>query len=364
MEQERKIRVAITQGDTNGVGYELILKTFSAPEMMELCTPIVYGSPKIATYHRKTLNLESGNFSIISSAEEAKDGRLNLLACFDDEVKVDLGVPTAESADAGFRALSFALADAKKGLFDVLVTTPLQKSGAQGYTSDQQAFIEKELGAKAQSVVMNSCQRMVFATREMSLKAVASAITKERVIQEATAFCQTIRRDLRVLNPRIAVLALNPVADGKEEQEIIIPAVAEMEQTRISVFGPYAAEQFFGNGLYDAFDGILAMYHDQGMAPLKTLAADECIRLLGGLDLVVTSLEDNPLFEKAGKGIADESPLRQAIFTAIDVWHNRINYDAPLANPLPKLYHEKRDESEKVRFSIPKKHENSIKERL
>ena len=364
MEQDRKIRVAITQGDTNGVGYEQILKTFSSPEMMELCTPILYGSPKIATYHRKALNMEGGSFSIISSAEEAKDGRLNLLACFDDEVKVDLGVPTAESADAGFRALASALADAKKGLFDVLVTTPLQKFGTQGCFSSQQSFIEKELGTKAQSVVINSCQRMAFVTKAMALKEVVAAISKERVIEQATAFHHTIRRDLRVLNPRIAVLALNPVADGKEEQEIILPAIAEMEQNGTRVFGPYAAEQFFGNRLYDVFDGILAMYHDQGMAPLKALAADECIRLLSGLSLVVTAVDDNPLFEQAGKGVADESPLRQAVFTAIDVWRNRQTYDEPLANPLPKLYHEKRDESEKVRFSIPKKHENSIKERL
>lgn len=363
MEQERKIRVAITQGDTNGVGYELIFKTFSSPEMLELCTPIVYGSPKIATYHRKALELEDGNFSIVGSAADVKDGRLNLLTCFDDEVKVELGMAAKESAEAGVKALERAMADAAAGAYDVLVMCPLQKNEELKFPG-QQTFVEQRLGKKAQLIVMNSRQRMAFMTADVALKDVAASITKEGIVQQTTELFNTIRRDLRVLNPRVAVLALNPSANGKEETDIITPALATLEESQVKAFGPYAAEPFFAQRQYDAFDGVLAMYHDQGMAPLHTLAADDCIRLLGGLDLVITMPDESPLFELAGKGTADEGAFRQAVYAAIDIWRNRQTYDEPLANPLPKLYHEKRDESEKVRFSIPKKHENSIKEKL
>ena len=375
MEQNRKIRVAITQGDTNGVGYELILKTFSAPEMLELCTPIVYGSPKIATYHRKALNMEEGNFTIINNAADAKEGRLNLMTCFDNEVKVELGTPTKESVESGIRALSSALADASKDVYDVLVLLPLQKDDALRFPG-QQTFVDKALGTQSQQVVMNGCLRVAFMTSDIALKDVAARISQEGIKEQATRLFNTLRRDFRILNPRVAVLALNPTADGQEEKDVIAPAIAALEETPVKAFGPYAAEQFFGTAQFDAFDGILAMYHDQGILPLTSLLSSNDFPLISLYSLyssnssdslnslIVTSLEDNPLFEQAGKGVADEQPLRQAIYTAIDAWRNRHDYDEPYANPLPKLYHEKRDESEKVRFAIPKKHENSIKERL
>ena len=237
MEQERKIRVAITQGDTNGVGYEVILKAFADPAMFELCTPIIYGSPKIAAYHRKALELET-NFSIINSAEEARDGRLNLLTCFDDEVKVELGQPSQEAGQAALMALDRAMTDFRSGLYDVLVTAPINKATIQspgfkfpGHTE----YIETSVGEgkKALMILMNENLRVALVTTHLPIKNVAQAITKETIIEKATIFHQSLKRDFRVSNPRIAVLALNPHAGdegvlGDEEQTIIKPAIDEL----------------------------------------------------------------------------------------------------------------------------------------
>lgn len=255
MEQERKIRVAITQGDTNGVGYEVILKAFADPAMFELCTPIVYGSPKIAAYHRKALELET-NFSIINSAEEARDGRLNLLTCFDDEVKVELGQPSQEAGQAALMALDRAMTDFRSGLYDVLVTAPINKATIQspgfkfpGHTE----YIETSVGEgkKALMILMNENLRVALVTTHLPIKNVAQAITKEAVIEKATIFHQSLKRDFRVSNPRIAVLALNPHAGdegvlGDEEQTIIKPAIDELAANGIQAFGPYPADGFFG----------------------------------------------------------------------------------------------------------------------
>lgn len=340
--EERKMRVAITHGDTNGVGYELIYKVFSAPEMLELCTPIVYGSPKIAAYYRKALNVETA-FSIISSAEDVHEGRLNLLTCFDEEVKVEMGRPTPESAEAGRKALERALADMQEGHFDGLVLAPLADNST-AVSPGLQVLIDENL-------------RVAIATKSNSLKDVAAEVTKENLVEQATVLHTMLKRDLRISNPRVALLALNPGADGTEETEAIAPAVGELVAGGKQVFGPYAADDFFGTGKYEAFDAVLAMYYDQGVAPFKALSADENVVFVAGLTTPVAMPGIGPSFEQVGHGTIDENSLRHAIYNVIDVARNRTNYDAPLANPLPKLYHEKRDESEKVRFAIPKKRE-------
>ena len=353
--EDRRIRVAITQGDTNGVGYELIFKTFAAPEMLELCTPIIYGSPKIAAYHRKALDLEA-NFCIIIKAEDVRDGRINLLTCFDDEVKVELGVSTPDSAEAGIKALKRALNDAKEQAFDALVVAPLDKN-MQAKFPGQMEFVASALGAKDKcfGMMVSERLRIALATDDLSIKDVANAITRDNIVEKLTTLHKTLKRDFRISNPRIAVLALNPNADGTEEQEIIEPAIKQMADSGIQTFGPFPADDFFGTEKYNAFDAVLAMFHDQGAAPLKALSTSGDFGFFAGLPIVCTESGESPQFNIAGKNIADENAFRQAIYTAIDTCRNRINYDEPLANPLPKLYHEKRDESEKVRFAIPKK---------
>ena len=363
MEQEKKIRVAITQGDTNGVGYEVILKAFQDSAILELCTPIIYGSPKIAAYHKKILNIETP-FNIINKAEDARDGRVNLLACHDDETKVELGQPTTEAGQAAFCALDRAMTDYRKGLYDVLVTAPINKATIQnpgfqfhGHTE----YIETSLGEgkKALMILMNDVLRVALVTTHLPIKDIAKAITKEAIIEKATIFHQSLRRDFRISCPRIAVLSLNPHAGdngllGAEEKEIIQPAIEQLAENGIQAFGPYPADGFFGSGNFNYFDGVLAMYHDQGLAPFKTIALDHGVNYTAGLPIVRTSPDHGTAYDIAGQGKADENSLRQAIYTAIDVFRNRKNYDEPLQNPLPKLFHEKREDGNRARFAQPR----------
>lgn len=361
--EERKIRVAITHGDTNGIGYEVIFKAFAEPEMLELCTPIIYGSPKVAAYHRKALNTET-SFSIISKAEDAQDGRINLLTTFEEEVKVEMGVASKEAGIAALKALERAMEDYKKGLFDVLVTAPINKNNIQSDTFQfcgHTEYIEERAGEgkKALMILLNETLRVALVTTHLPIKDVAQAITKENIVEKATILHESLRRDFRISKPRIAVLALNPHAGdngvlGKEEQEVIAPAIEQLAESGINTYGPYPADGFFGSGAFVSFDAVLAMYHDQGLAPFKTVAIEDGVNFTAGLPIVRTSPDHGTAYDIAGKGVADANSMRQAIYTAIDVFRNRKNYDEPLANPLKKLYHEKRDEGEKVRFAIPK----------
>ncbi len=366
--EEKKIRVAITHGDTNGIGYEVILKTFADPAILELCTPIVYGSPKVAAYHRKALDLPT-NFSIIEKAEDAQNGRLNLLTTFEEEVKVDLGQPSKEAGEAALKALDRAMTDYRAGLYDVLVTAPINKNNIQSdlfHFCGHTEYIEQSVGDghKALMILMNDNLRVALVTTHLPVKDIAQAITKEKIVEKATIFHQALKRDLRISSPRIAVLSLNPHAGdggviGTEEQETIIPAIKELEEGGVYAFGPYAADGFFGSGMYNRFDGVLAMYHDQGLAPFKTLALENGVNFTAGLPIVRTSPDHGTAYDIAGKGVADEQSFRQAIYAAIDIWRNRQNYDEPLANPLPKLYHEKREDGEKARFTVKKEHPKS-----
>lgn len=359
--EDRKIRVAITHGDTNGIGYELIFKTFAEPEMLELCTPIIYGSPKIAAYHRKAMNIQA-NFSIINRAEDAQDGRVNLLTCFDDDVKVEIGTPTKESGEAALKALDRAMTDFRSQLYDVLVACPVDNTNmsADNYSyKNLKEYSETSIGdgAKGIKIMINETLRIALATDGLAIKDIPANLTEERLVAKIKALHASMQRDFRISNPRIAVLALNPKADGTEENTIIIPAVKRSEEEGINAYGPYAADEFLGHSLYEAFDCVLAMYDDQANIPFTTLMQNDGICYIASLPLVCTAPALSPDFVNAGTGEYDESALRHAIFTAIDIVRNRDEHDSPLANPLQKLYHEKRDDSEKVRFSIPKKRE-------
>ena len=338
---DRKIRVAITHGDTNGIGYEIILKAFADSGMLEMCTPIIYGSPKIATYHRNTLQLETP-FSIISKAEDAHPDKLNMLAAFNDEVKVELGSSTPESAEAARKALQRAKEDLRNGLYDVLVQAPV----VSNHTPDPDD--------KSLLIMFADDIRIALATNHLPLKDVASSITSDKLVEKCRLLHTSLKRDFRINNPRIAVLALNPQL-GAEEENIISPALKTVEDAGIQVYGPYTADDFFGNGLHHSFDGILAMYDDQGNVPFKTIAREYDVKMKAGFPFVITTPDQDPCFDIAGKGMADPTSLRHAIYAAIDIFRNRIHYDEPLANPLPKLYHEKREDGDKARFAVKAK---------
>lgn len=357
----KKIRIAITHGDTNGIGYEVIFKTFSEPAMLELCTPVIYGSPKVAAYHRNALGMDA-SFTIISRAEDAADDRINLLTVFDEEIKVELGHPSKDAGTAALKALECAVRDYKAGLFDVLVTAPINKNNIQGEGFNfcgHTEYIEERAGegSKSLMILFENSLRVALLTTHLPVKDIAAAVTKERIKEKATIFFNSLKRDFRVANPRIAVLGLNPHAGddgllGTEEKDIIAPAIEELSAEGVNVFGPYPADGFFGNGSYRAFDGILAMYHDQGLAPFKALSEGCSVNYTAGLPVVRTSPGHGTAYDIAGKGVADASSFRNAIYAAIDIFRNRNGYDEPLQNPLKKLYHERKDDSDKVRFAV------------
>jgi 4-hydroxythreonine-4-phosphate dehydrogenase len=364
----QNVRVAITHGDTNGIGYELIFKAFAEPEMLELCTPIIYGSPKVAAYYRKAMNLP-GQFSIIQKAEDAQDGRINLLAAVEEEVKVDMGMPTPESGQAAVKALDRAMTDYRNGLYDVLVTAPINNGNAQieNYPfQGHKKYIETCLGEgkKGLSILVGGNLRIASVTEKTPLKEVAAGITTDAIVEKVTLMQQTLKCDFMITNPRIAVLSLNPKSNentscGIEEREVIIPAIDALAEKGVQAFGPYASDEFFGQGYFADFDGVMAMYHDQATTPFHSLYTEDGVIYTAGLPIIRTTADVTPSFSIAGTGHADETSFRHAIYLAIDAFRHRNDYDEASSNPLPKLYHEKRDESEKVRFSIPKKHSNA-----
>ena len=355
MENNRKIRVGITHGDINGIGYEVILKAFSDATMLDLCTPIVYGSPKVATFHRKSMDIQT-NFCIISMAEGALDNKLNILNCTEDELKVELSKSTPEAGKAALDALERALQDYKDGLIDVLVTAPINKHNIQSdsfHFPGHTEYIEERVGEgeKALMILLKDDFRVALVTGHLPIREVADAVTKELIMEKLSIFHRSLKEDFGIDAPRIAVFSLNPHAGdngviGTEESEVIVPAIQEMVAKGVQCFGPYPADGFMGSGNYSHFDGILAMYHDQGLAPFKAMAMDEGVNYTAGLPVVRTSPAHGTAYDIAGQGIASESSFRQAIYTALDVFRNRQIEREIHARPLRKQYYEKRDDSD------------------
>ena len=351
--------MGITHGDINGVGYEVILKTFSDPTMLELCTPVVYGSPKVAAYHRKAMEIQT-SFSIVNSAEEVQDGRVNVVNCIEEELKVELTKPTPEAGKTALAALERALADYREGLFDVLVTAPINKHTIQSdafHFPGHTEYIEERVGEgqKALMILLKGDFRVALVTGHVPVRDIAGELTKELIMEKMEIFHRSLKKDFGIDNPRIAVFSLNPHAGdngllGTEEQEVIIPAMKEMIARGVQCFGPYPADGFMGSGNYTHFDGILAMYHDQGLAPFKALAMDEGVNFTAGLPIVRTSPAHGTAYDIAGKGIASEDSFRQAVYVAMDVFRNRAWEKEISARPLRKQYYEKRDDSDKLKL--------------
>ena len=357
--EDNKIRIGITHGDINGVGYEVILKTFSDPLMLDLCTPVIYGSPKVAAYHRKAMDLAT-NFSIITSATEAAHGRLGVLNCTDDEVKVEFSKADPGAGKAALDALERAVEDYKAGLIDALVTAPINKHTIHSEQFDfpgHTEYIEQRLGNgdKALMILMKGDFRVALVTGHIPVSQIAPTLTKDLIKEKLAIFNRSLKQDFGISAPRIAVFSLNPHAGdggllGTEEEEIIIPALKEMAAQGVLCYGPYPADGFMGSGNFTRFDGILAMYHDQGLAPFKALAMDEGVNFTAGLPVVRTSPAHGTAYDIAGKGMASEDSFRQAVYVAIDVFRNRQRDKEAHANPLRKQYYEKRDDSDKLKL--------------
>lgn len=361
-EKPTLLRVGITHGDTNGVGYEIILKAFAEQTMFEVCTPVVFGSAKIGSYHRKALGIET-QFHFVNSAKDAVDGRLNLVNCFDNDVNVEFGRTSQEAGRAAYWALEAATEALKNGEIDVLVTAPICKNAIQspdfnfaGHTE----YLANRIGEGNEPlmVLANDVMRVALVTTHLPISEVAAAITKENVAKKIRQLNKSLQHDFLISAPRIAVLGLNPHNGddgvmGHEEKEAIAPAVQEAVEQGIQCFGPYPADGFFGAGMFSHFDAVLAMYHDQGLAPFKALSMDNGVNITAGLPYVRTSPDHGTAFDIAGCNKASEASFRQAIYTAIDIHRNRKADDEARKNPLPKLYHERKEDGNRNRHVTP-----------
>ncbi len=423
---KNKIRVAITQGDTNGIGLEVILKAMEDNRILELCTPVIFANAKAVSFYRKGLQMQI-QLAHTNDIKQLRDGAVNVVNVGADNLAIEPGEGTAAAGRAAFDALEAATAALAAGDVDVLVTAPINKHNiqgddfrfaghteylehkfipaetpagavieaqAEGVTADNGTEIVAEtvtaetivaetataeagesatattaseaadgkskrrgrsrerqperlpVPAKALMILFNDRMRVALATTHLPLADVASAITTDNVLEKIVLLDASLRRDFAVYNPRIAVLALNPHAGddgllGAEERDIIAPAIAKARESRIMAFGPYAADGFFGTAAYTHFDAVLAMYHDQGLAPFKALSMDDGVNYTAGLPYVRTSPDHGTAYDIAGKGEADPQSMLHAIYAAIDIFRARANDAEANRNPLRRQYYDK-----------------------
>ena len=340
-----KPTIAITAGDINGVGYEIILKSLINPHICEICRPIVYGNAKVARQHMQTMDEEYRNiqWNIIQDPKQAKDGRLNLITCYGDETPVQLGVSTTEAGQASLKSLQRACQDLKNGLVHAIVTAPINKDNIQSDDfrySGHTEYLTQQFGEGKDSLMMMISDRMRVALvcNHTPIAKVAETITEERILSKLAVLNETLKKDFSCRKPRIAVLALNPHAGdngliGEEETNIIRPAVAKAQEQDIWAFGPYSADGFFGAGQYNHFDAVLAMYHDQGLAPFKALDMSG-VNFTAGLPVVRTSPDHGTAYNLAGKNEADATSMLHAIYAAIDILREREENEKLLSNQL------------------------------
>ncbi|MDR3940377.1 MAG: 4-hydroxythreonine-4-phosphate dehydrogenase PdxA, partial [Alistipes sp.] len=330
-------------GDTNGIGWEIILKALADPRMTELFTPVVYGSPKAAAYYRNTVaEIEAFSFNPVASAAEARRGKANLVAC-GETADIAPGKPTPEAGRAAVEALCAAMRDLKAGHLDALVTAPFDKETVQAddfrYTGHTE-YLAAELEGEAMMILCSDVLRVGLVTKHIPVSEIARNITKERIVRDLGTLRRALLEDFGIVEPRIAVMALNPHAGdggllGREEQEIIRPAIVEAFSKGVLAFGPFAADGLFAGGGYAKYDGILAMYHDQGLAPFKSLSPDG-VNFTAGLSAVRTSPDHGTAFDIAGKDKADPQSMRNAIYAAIDIAEHRRAWAEWTRNPLQR----------------------------
>ncbi|MDE6551395.1 MAG: 4-hydroxythreonine-4-phosphate dehydrogenase PdxA [Muribaculaceae bacterium] len=347
------IRVGITHGDFNGIGYEVIIKALDEEDITDLFTPVIFGSAEILNQVRKDIGTETFRFTPVRSAAEAQDGKINVVDVCPRGLEVTPGHPSKEAGEAAVAALEAACLALEDGEVDFIVTAPINKKTVYserfpypGHTE----FLARRLAdedAKATMILFDDEIRVALVTTHKALRDVPDAITKDAVVNTIKNLDAALRSDFRMDKPRIAVLSLNPHNGdngllGSEEIREIEPAIAECVAEGMLVFGPFAADGFFGNGDYARFDGIVAMYHDQGLAPFKALAREYGVNYTAGLKYVRTSPDHGTGYNIAGKNEADPTSMRQAIYQGIDLTRNRMMHAEATADPLPKMKQERR----------------------
>lgn len=339
-----KIVVGITQGDSNGIGYEVIIKALNSQGILDICTPVVYGSSKIFGFYKKYISdTESLTTNIIGKATEAHPKRVNLINCVPESYIADPGNETEEGAKAALFSLEAAVKDLKDGAIDVLVTAPFNKwaMSKEGFSfPGHTEYLASEFGSE-ESLMMMSAEdiRVGLVTNHLPISKIAPSITKELIRKKIDLMLESLRRDFALDRPKIALLSLNPHSGdhgllGPEEQEIITPVIQEVFTSGELVFGPFPADGFFASAYKSGFDAILAMYHDQGLIPFKTLSLDRGVNFTAGLSVIRCSPDHGTAFDIAGKNKANHLSMLAAIYTACDIYNNRISYDTLRANPL------------------------------
>lgn len=338
-----KVKIGISIGDINGIGLEVILKTLAESKILDYCTPIVYGHTKVASFHRKALHLSDFMFNVIPNAEAAAAHKANMINCWEEDVKIDLGVANETGGKYAFISLQKATDDLVSGAIDALVTAPINKNNIQSadfkFPGHTEYLQERSESDDVLMFLVSETLRVGVVTGHIPVADVAKSITKEKIVKKLQLINESLKKDFWVEKPKIAVLGLNPHASdngllGNEEAEIISPAIQEAFDKGIICFGPYPADGFFGNGTYKQFDAVLAMYHDQGLIPFKTIAFENGVNYTAGLKFVRTSPDHGTGYGIAGKNQADPTSFMEALFAAIHIVQNRREQEAMLRNQL------------------------------
>lgn len=338
-----KVRLGITHGDINGVSYEVILKTFSDPRLFDICTPVLYGSTKVASYHKKLLTLHSDiNFTALNDAADAQPRRFNVVNLTNEEIKIDVGRSTEVAGLLSRQSLNRACEDLKRGVIDVLVTAPINKKNIQAQDFDfpgHTEYLSHQFGCSSLMMMVCDRIRIGIVTNHLALKDVPNTITHNLLYDKMMLMNESLKRDFGVPMPKIAVLAIDPHAGdngviGNQDATVVKPVIDELQNKGVLVYGPFPSDGFFGSNEFNKFDGVLALYHDQGLIPFKLMSFTEGVNFTAGLPYVRTSPAHGTGYDIAGKDKASEQSFRSAVYLACNILRNRKEYDELTANPL------------------------------
>lgn len=340
-----KIKIGISTGDLNGIGAEIIIKTLSNPMVQKYCIPVIYGSSKVMAYYKNISKDHNFSFINIKNAENSNPNKINVVNCVQENLNIDIGKPTKESGSFAKMALDGMVEDAKRGLIDAMVTAPINKYAMKladfKYPGHTEYFADAFGVSNHLMFMVSDSLKVSVVSGHIPIKEVAAQVTKENILKKLEVMEKSLIMDFGYEKPKIGVLGLNPHAGdggyiGKEDEEVVKPAVLEAKKNGMLVFGPYGACGYFGSSNYAKVDGILAMYHDQGLTPFKALSFGEGVNFTAGLPIVRTSPDHGTAYDLAGKNIADPSSFRKAIFQAIDICRNRKGYKDMSKNQLKK----------------------------
>lgn len=341
----KKIKLGLTIGDLNGIGPEVLIKAISDSRITDICTPVIYASAKVISYHRNIAKIDDFRYKVAMSGERVTEGKVNLVNCWTENVSINIGNVTVDGGKYAKLALDGALYDLKEGHIDALVTAPINKEamskigfGFKGHTD----YLENHTGSKnAMMIMVNDALRVALVTHHIPIEKVSSVVTKELVLDSILRLNKTLQTDFDKEKPLIAVLGLNPHAGdggviGKEEEDIIRPAIVAAKEKGVFVNGPFPSDSFWGTHNFKKYDAILAMYHDQGLIPFKLLSFGKGVNYTGGLPFVRTSPDHGTGFDIVGKNVANHESFLNAIFAAVDLTRNRMEYFESRENAIKK----------------------------